>query len=107
LLTADPAAFTELIETARPTALSADAKTVILKTLPREGEITTLNASHRQKLGALLPVLRAAQRDAVYDIKVFDVPQAAIGIYARAVILIWQAALRPSRCHRTAGGSGP
>jgi hypothetical protein len=93
LLTTDPDAFTELIETARPTALSADAKTVILKTLPREGEITALNASHRQKLAALLPVLRAAQRDAVYEIKIVDVPQAAIGIYARAVILISQTAL--------------
>jgi hypothetical protein len=38
-------------------------------------------------------VLRAAERDSVYAIKVIDVPQAAIGLHARAVLLISEAAL--------------
>jgi hypothetical protein len=93
LLTTDPAAFTQLLETNRPAAVSAEAKAVILRSLPLEGEVTRLNASNHEKLAALLPVLRAVQRDAVYEIKVIDVPQAAIGIYARAVILISENAL--------------
>ena len=45
------------------------------------------------KLSALRPLLNETERESVYAIKVIDVPQAAIGIHARAVILISARAL--------------
>jgi len=58
-----------------------------------EGEVTNLNAAARQKLAALVEVLRATDRDSVYEIKVIAVPQAAIALHARAIILISEPAL--------------
>ena len=45
------------------------------------------------KLAALLEVLRATDRDSVYDIKVMAVPLAAVALHARAIILISEPAL--------------
>ena len=47
----------------------------------------------RAKLAALYPVLRAVQREAVYEIRVIEIPSAAIAIDGRAVILVSQRAL--------------
>jgi hypothetical protein len=66
---------------------------VSLSTLPLEGEVTDLSGSARQKLAVLTKVLRATGRESVYDIKVINVPQAAIGLHARAVILVSESAL--------------
>jgi len=93
LLGTDPVRFTQWLETARPTSVSAEAKIRILASLPAEGEITKLSGSAQRKLAALQEVLRAAERDSVFEVKVVDVPQAAIGLYARAVLLISKAAL--------------
>ncbi len=93
LLAADPAAVARLLETARPTPVSAEQKAHILRSLPREGEVTNLNGLALHKLAAVRQVLRAAERDSVYEIKVIDVPQAAIALHARAVLLISEAAL--------------
>ena len=71
----------------------AQARTIVMESLPAEGEIVALSASSRQKLPAVSPVLRAVQREGVYQIKVVDVPQAAIAIHARAVVLISGTAL--------------
>jgi hypothetical protein len=73
--------------------VSAEDKAFVLSSLPEEGEVTNLNAAARQKLAALLDVLRATERASVYEIKVIAVPQAAVGLHARAVILISEAAL--------------
>jgi hypothetical protein len=93
LLATDPNAFARFLETARPAPVSAKDKARVLSTLPLEGEVTDFSASARQKLAALTKVLRATGRESVYDIKVIDVPQAAIGLHARAVILISEPAL--------------
>jgi hypothetical protein len=93
LLAADPNAFARFLETARPAPVSAKDKARVLSTLPLEGEVTDFSASARQKLAALIKVLRATGRESVYEIKVIDVPQAAIGLHARAVILISEPAL--------------
>jgi hypothetical protein len=93
LLATDPNAFGRFLETARPAPVSAEDKARVLSTLPLEGEVTAFSASARQKLVALTKVLRATRRESVYEIKVIDVPQAAIGLHARAVILISEPAL--------------
>jgi hypothetical protein len=93
LLAADPAAVARLLETARPAPVSAEQKAHILRSLPREGEVTNVSGLALQKLAAVKQVLRAAERDSVYEIKVVDVPQAGIGLHARAVLLISEAAL--------------
>jgi hypothetical protein len=93
LLALDPAALQELLETARPPAVSAQAKMIVADSLPAEGEIIALDASSRRKLAALSPVLRAVGREGVYEVKVVDVPQAAVGIHARAIVLISGTAL--------------
>ena len=91
LLSTEPGAFVRLLETARPTPVSSGDKARILSALPETGEITNLNAQALHKLAALSRVLRAT--DSVYVIKVFAVPQAAVALYARTVLLISEAAL--------------
>ena len=93
MLAADPNVMARFLETARPAPMSSEDKARVLNTLPPEGEVTNLNASARRKLAALTQVLRAAGRESVYEIKVIDVPQARIGLLARAVILISEPAL--------------
>jgi hypothetical protein len=93
LLATDPNAFGRFLETDRPAPVSAEDKARVLSTLPLEGEVTNFSASARQKLAALTKMLRATGRESVYEIKVIDVPQAGIGLYARAVILISEPAL--------------
>jgi hypothetical protein len=93
LLTADPDSFAALLDAARPMRVSAEEKGRILAGLPQEGEVLNLGAGARQKLAALIPLLQAADRDSVYEIKVVNVPQAAIGLHARAIVLISEAAL--------------
>jgi len=93
LLATDPNALARFLETARPAPVSAEDRARVLSTLPLEGAVTNLNASARQKLAALTTLLRATGRESVYEIKVIDVPQAAIGLHGRAIILISESAL--------------
>jgi hypothetical protein len=93
LLAMEPGAFARSLKTARPLPVSAEDKARVLSALPEEGEVTNLNAAARQKIAALVDVLRATERASVYEIKVIAVPQAAVGLHARAVILISEAAL--------------
>jgi hypothetical protein len=88
LLATDPDAIARFLETGRPAPVSVEDKAHVLSTLPREGEVPDLSASARRKLAALTTLLRATERESVYDIKVIAVPQAAIGLHARAFILI-------------------
>jgi hypothetical protein len=93
LLAMEPGAFARYLKTARPLPVSAENKARVLSSLPEEGEVTNLDAAARQKLATLVDVLRATERASVYEIKVIAVPQAAVGLHARAVILISEAAL--------------
>jgi hypothetical protein len=93
LLATDPNAFARFLKRARPVPVSAEDKARVLSALPLEGEVTDVSASARQKLAALTKVLRATGRESVYEVKVIDVPQAAIVLHARAVILISESAL--------------
>ena len=93
LLRMDPAGFAGLLETARPTPLSTDARAVILASLPTQGEVTELDALALQKLGAVREVLRTAGRHRVFEVRIIDVKQATIGLHARMVLLITKPAV--------------
>jgi predicted Zn-dependent protease len=92
LLVGDPAAFMELLEATRPAPVSREDLGAILRALPLEGEVTKLGAPAQQKVDAVRQMLEATRRG-WYDITVIDVPQAAVALYARTVVLISQPAL--------------
>ena len=87
LLVAGPVAFIELLEAARPAPLSKADMGAILSALPPEGKVKTLGAAAQKKVDAVRQLLTATRRD-WYEIKVIDVPHAAIALHARAVVLI-------------------
>jgi predicted Zn-dependent protease len=93
LLATDANAIARFLETARPAPLSTEDRARVLSALPQDGEVTALSASARQKIAALTELIRVSGRESVYEIKVIDVPQAAVCLYARTVILISEAAL--------------
>ena len=83
----------QLLEAVRPSPVSAEHRAHILSTLPQDGEVADLDVASQQKLQALDPVLRGAARDGLFVVKVVALPQAAIGLHARAVVLITNQAL--------------
>jgi hypothetical protein len=93
LLARDPGAFAQWLHTARPTPVTAGEMADILASLPPEGEVTDLNIVELTKLAGLSRVLQATGRDSVYGVKVGDVPQAGVGLYERAIVVISRAAL--------------
>jgi hypothetical protein len=88
LLAMDPDVFATTLTTSRPRPVSSEHKSRILGSLSAEGVMNQLTGSLQNKLTALGPLLRAADRDAVYDVRVVDVPLARIGLYERTVLLI-------------------
>jgi Peptidase family M48 len=94
LLRMDPLALGRLMDETRPTPVPAAVRAEVVASLPKRGEVHTLDDGGRRKLAALGAVLEAAQRSSVYAIKVMDVPQAFVGLHGRSVILISQPALR-------------
>jgi hypothetical protein len=72
----------------RPPVLSEQAKAQIIRSLPRDGEVTKLSASERKKLSSLDLVLRLHGRGAAYVVKVVEVPEAVIVLHERSVLLI-------------------
>jgi hypothetical protein len=93
LLSMDPSRFAQWLA-ARPVAVSAEEKARTLSELPEEGAVVHLNESARRKLASLTPLLQMVGRESIYVFKVIDVPQAVMGLHARAVILISAPALR-------------
>ena len=76
------------LDTCRPSPIGTDEKSIVLKSLPTNGEVTQLTQSERGKLRDLSAVLRVHQRDGVYETKVISVPQAWTGLHGRAALLI-------------------
>jgi len=93
LVGTDPAAFLRWLHVGRPAPITPEDKVRVLSSLPASGEVTDLNVGALTKLAGLTLVLESTQRNSVYSVKVIDVPQAAIGLHARAVLLISEAAL--------------
>ena len=82
------------LDTCRPSPIGPEEKSMVLKSLPTDGEVTQLTQGERGKLRDLTAVLRLHQRDGVYEIKVISVPQAWTGLHGRAVLLISLSALQ-------------
>ncbi len=84
----------------RPAPVSAAQREAIIRTLPRQGAVTTLGSKERAKLETLAKVLRFHAREDVYDVRVVDVPQAWMGNLGRAVLLISLPALQLLRAEQ-------
>jgi len=82
----------ELFDSVRPAPVSDAELGLILAMLPTEGDIRHLNPSQQKKLAAVRPVA-LHRREAVYVIKVVQVPRAAVALHARAVVLVSERAL--------------
>ena len=72
ILASDPAAFIQLLDDFRPSPVTSETKQRVLKSLPLELMGRAVNARDRAKLEGLYPVLRAVQRDGVYEIRVIQ-----------------------------------
>lgn len=91
----DAAGVLDRFEAIRPTPVSPAERERVLATLPPDGDVpdADLNAIQRQKLTALRRVLAVHGRESVYVVKVMKVPQAAVALHARAVLLVSASAL--------------
>jgi Zn-dependent protease with chaperone function len=89
----DAGGIVQRFESVRPLPVSPAEKEGVLSTLPPEGDVRTLDAGQRKKLAAAQRVLELHGREAVYEVKVIDVPQAAVALHARAVVLVSEPAL--------------
>ena len=93
ILASEPAAFIQLLDDFRPSTVTSETKQMVLKSLPPELRARAVDARGRAKLEGLSPVLRAVQRDTVYETRVFQSPSATIALDGRAVLLISEPAL--------------
>ena len=86
------------MQRARPVPVSSEVRLRILASLPTAGEITDLDRSAQSKLAALRDVFRAVGRESVFEVKVVNLPYAAIGLHARAVVIITAPSLELLDC---------
>lgn len=89
----DAAGIVERLDSVRPAPVSPAEREGVLATLPPEGDVRDLDTAQRKKLAAARRVLELHGREAVYVIKVIEVPQAAVALHARAVVLVSEPAL--------------
>jgi len=90
LPTRDPGAALRIL---RPPHVGPDQRARALAVLPETGELRP-DRSERAKLGAFEDVLAYHERALIFTTKVIDVPQAAVALHQRAVLLISRPALR-------------
>jgi hypothetical protein len=88
-----PAGLVGRLDAARPLPVSAAERDRVLATLPDRGEVVALKQPERERLAALRRVLELHGRQTVYVVKVIDVPQAAVALHARTVVLVSRPAL--------------
>jgi hypothetical protein len=89
----DAAGIVERFESVRPAPVTPAELERVLATLPAEGEISGLSTIQLTKLTAVRRVLELHGREAVYVIKVIELPRAVVGLHARAIVLISEPAL--------------
>jgi hypothetical protein len=89
----DPAGIVERLESIRPAVVSSAEREGVLAALPTEGHVLDLDTAQLRKLAAVRRVLEMHGRQAVYEARVIEVPQATVALYARAVVLISRPAL--------------
>jgi hypothetical protein len=90
---ARPGDPTSWLQALRPAAIRPDQRAQAIAILPETGELTPGPDEHA-KLATVEAVLVYHKRAQVFETKLIDVPQAVVGLYARAVILISRPALR-------------
>jgi len=76
------------LDACRPDPVTPEKKAALLALLPTTGEVLVTGAHDLEKLDSVRRILRFFLRDAIYDIKIIDVPEARAGLYGRAVLLI-------------------
>jgi Zn-dependent protease with chaperone function len=89
----DAAEIVERFDSVRPVPVSPAERAGVLATLPPEGDVRDLDTAQRKKLAAARRILQLHGREAVYEVKVIEVPQAAVALHARAVVLVSEPAL--------------
>jgi Zn-dependent protease with chaperone function len=89
----DAARMLERFDSVRPAPVSPAERERVLATLPPEGDVRDLDTAQRKKLAAARRVLELHGREAIYIVKVIEVPQAAVALHARAVVLVSEPAL--------------
>src|SRR5688572_12671645 len=89
----EAAGVVERFDSVRPPPVSPAEREGALAMLPAEGEVHDLDAAQRSKLAAARGILELHRREAVYVLKVIDVPQATVALHARAVVLVSEPAL--------------
>jgi Zn-dependent protease with chaperone function len=82
-----------LFDSVRPAPVSDAERGRSLAMLPTEGDLRDLDTAQRKKVAAVRRVLELHRREAVYVIKVIAVPQAAVALHDRAVVLVSERAL--------------
>jgi len=85
------ASIPEFLGRLRPEPISPAARTQVIASLPRQGELRP-TAAEQTKLAAVAPVLDFHARNGVIEVKVIDVGHAFVG-HARTVLLISRDAL--------------
>ena len=76
------------LDACRPDPVTPEEKAALVASLPTTGEVLVTGAHHVEKLDSVRRILRFFLRDAIYDIRIIDVPEAWAGLYGRAVLLI-------------------
>jgi Zn-dependent protease with chaperone function len=89
----DAAGIVERFDSVRPAPVGLAERQSVVSKLPPEGDVRALDAGQRKKLAAARRVLELHGREAVYEVKVIAIPQAAVALHARAVLLVSEAAL--------------
>jgi hypothetical protein len=89
----DAASIVERLDSVRPAPVSPAEKAGVLAQLPLEGDVRDFHVAQRKKLEAAGRVLELHGREGVYEVKVIDVPQAALALHARVVLLVSEPAL--------------
>ena len=83
----------DILRTLRPPRASPDDRARAIALLPKTGEVSP-DRHERAKLAKLEKILSYHGRTEAFDIKLMDVPQAAVAMHQRAVLLISRPALR-------------
>jgi hypothetical protein len=94
LLALPPDRLLQRLIDSRPEPVPQTVRQAAQRMLPAHGEITDLSPRSTARLRALSRVLRAADRERVYVVKVVDVQQAAAGNHLRSVLVITGPALK-------------
>ena len=83
----------DILRTLRPSQASPDDRARAIAILPRTGELLP-DRDERAKLAKLEKILSYHGRTETFVIRLIDVPQAAVAIHQRAVLVISRPALR-------------